>query len=206
VHCCAPAVVTVADRSDDWHQARDRQLYHLRHTRDYEALAMGIPIGASKADAKAAYRQLAKARQLDPNQSPNILTLAKILTCTDCAGTGTAVAIHADANVPQMHPGIILPAWACSWTLRVSACGKTRVLPCCSQGPRAGLAVLYMWLECPRQGFKTSRGPDTKAGHAWHGALRMTSILCKYGIRTSIRRMWRRRSSGSRRSRAPMTA
>ena len=39
-------------------QARDRQLYHLRHTRDYEAL--GIPIGASKADAKAAYRQLAK--------------------------------------------------------------------------------------------------------------------------------------------------
>ncbi len=73
-----PVTVTVPGRSDlvIVHQARDRQLYHLRHTRDYEAL--GIPIGASKADAKAAYRQLAKARQLDPNQSPNMLTLAKI--------------------------------------------------------------------------------------------------------------------------------
>ena len=57
-HCCAPAIVAFADRFVNWHQARDRQLYHLRHTRDYEAL--GIPIGASKADAKAAYRQLAK--------------------------------------------------------------------------------------------------------------------------------------------------
>ena len=39
-------------------QARDRQMYHMRHTRDYEAL--GIPIGASKAEARKAYRDLAK--------------------------------------------------------------------------------------------------------------------------------------------------
>lgn len=42
-------------------QARDRQLYHLRHTRDYEAL--GIPIGSSKAEARKAYRDLAKVRR-----------------------------------------------------------------------------------------------------------------------------------------------
>lgn len=45
-------------------QARDRQLYHLRHTRDYEAL--GIPIGASKAEARKAYRDLAKVRLRQP--------------------------------------------------------------------------------------------------------------------------------------------
>ncbi len=68
---CAPVVVTVPDRFDPAIvlQARDRQLYHLRHTRDYEAL--GIPIGASKADAKAAYRQLAKVRRLNPHPSPD---------------------------------------------------------------------------------------------------------------------------------------
>ena len=33
---------------------RDRQMYHLRHTRDYEALE--VPIGTSKADIKTAYR------------------------------------------------------------------------------------------------------------------------------------------------------
>jgi hypothetical protein len=35
----------------------ERQIYHMRHARDYEAL--GLPLGASKADAKAAYRKLA---------------------------------------------------------------------------------------------------------------------------------------------------
>jgi DnaJ-class molecular chaperone len=39
-------------------KARNRQIYHMRHTRDYEAL--GVPIGTSKADIKAAYRKLAK--------------------------------------------------------------------------------------------------------------------------------------------------
>ena len=36
---------------------RERQLYHLLHTRDYEAL--GVPIGSSKADIKKAYKKLA---------------------------------------------------------------------------------------------------------------------------------------------------
>lgn len=36
---------------------RNRQMYHMRHTRDYDAL--GVPIGASKADVKAAYKKLA---------------------------------------------------------------------------------------------------------------------------------------------------
>ena len=34
---------------------RDRQMYHLRHTRDYEALE--VPIGTSRADIKTAYRR-----------------------------------------------------------------------------------------------------------------------------------------------------
>lgn len=42
-------------------KARDRQMYHLRHTRDYEALE--LPIGASRAEVKVAYRKLAKARR-----------------------------------------------------------------------------------------------------------------------------------------------
>ena len=36
---------------------RERQLYHLRHTRDYEALE--VPLGASKAEVKKAYKKLA---------------------------------------------------------------------------------------------------------------------------------------------------
>ena len=120
--------MTVPDRSEPVivHQARDRQLYHLRHTRDYEAL--GIPIGASKADAKAAYRQLAKVRRLDPYENPNILTLADMPMRTHWE---KALASHADAAVPQMHLGMIALMWACSWMLRTSAVGKTRVLPCC---------------------------------------------------------------------------
>ena len=41
-------------------KARDRQLYYMRHTRDYETLE--LPVGASRADVKAAYRKLAKVR------------------------------------------------------------------------------------------------------------------------------------------------
>lgn len=37
---------------------RDRQLYHMRHTHDYEELE--LPLGASKADVKKAFRTLAK--------------------------------------------------------------------------------------------------------------------------------------------------
>lgn len=39
-------------------------MYILRHTRDYEALE--LPIGASRAEVKAAYRKLAKARRRPP--------------------------------------------------------------------------------------------------------------------------------------------
>ncbi|KAK9816506.1 hypothetical protein WJX72_001240 [[Myrmecia] bisecta] len=37
---------------------RERQLYHLRHAHDYEALE--LPMGAARAEVKKAYRQLAK--------------------------------------------------------------------------------------------------------------------------------------------------
>ena len=33
-------------------------MYYMRHTRDYETLE--LPVGASRADVKAAYRKLAK--------------------------------------------------------------------------------------------------------------------------------------------------
>lgn len=46
---------------------RDRQLYHLRHARDYEEL--GLPMGASKMDIKKAYKKLAV--QWHPDKHPN---------------------------------------------------------------------------------------------------------------------------------------
>jgi DnaJ-class molecular chaperone len=54
-------------------KARDRQLYHMRHTRDYEALE--LPIGASRADVKAAYRRLAKLWH--PDKHPDKVDEAK---------------------------------------------------------------------------------------------------------------------------------
>ena len=36
-------------------KSRDRQMYIMRHTRDYEALE--LPLGAARADVKAAYRR-----------------------------------------------------------------------------------------------------------------------------------------------------
>ena len=46
----------------------------MRHTRDYEAL--GVPIGTSKADIKAAYRKLAKVWH--PDRHPDNLEEAKV--------------------------------------------------------------------------------------------------------------------------------
>lgn len=44
-----------------------RQLYHLRHSKDYEAL--GVPLGTSKADVKIAFRKLALIWH--PDKNPN---------------------------------------------------------------------------------------------------------------------------------------
>eukprot|EP00803_Ostreobium_quekettii_P008602 evm.model.scf_931.6 EVM.evm.TU.scf_931.6 scf_931:45254-50483(-) len=52
---------------------RERQLYHLRHTRDYEAL--GVPIGSSKADVKRAYKKLAV--RWHPDKHPDDVEGAK---------------------------------------------------------------------------------------------------------------------------------
>ena len=46
-------------------KATQRHIYHLRHSRDYEAL--GLPLGASKADVKAAFRKLALKWHPDKN-------------------------------------------------------------------------------------------------------------------------------------------
>jgi len=55
-------------------KARDRQMYHLRHTRDYEALE--VPIGSDKATIKKAYRNLAKIWH--PDKHPDNQEEAKI--------------------------------------------------------------------------------------------------------------------------------
>ena len=41
-------------------------MYYMRHTRDYEML--DLPVGASRAEVKAAYRKLAKVRHPLPAQ------------------------------------------------------------------------------------------------------------------------------------------
>ncbi|KAL3162884.1 hypothetical protein ABBQ32_009333 [Trebouxia sp. C0010 RCD-2024] len=52
---------------------RDRQLYHMRHTHDYEELE--LPLGASKADVKKAFRTLAK--KWHPDKHPEDPDAAK---------------------------------------------------------------------------------------------------------------------------------
>jgi hypothetical protein len=53
-----PPLLTQAKR-------QQRQVYHLRHAKDYEALE--LPMGASKADAKKAFRRLALKWHPDKN-------------------------------------------------------------------------------------------------------------------------------------------
>uniref|UniRef100_A0A1D1ZYA6 J domain-containing protein n=1 Tax=Auxenochlorella protothecoides TaxID=3075 RepID=A0A1D1ZYA6_AUXPR len=60
----------VKQRQKEYDKKKDakrlqRQLYHMRHALDYETL--GLPLGASKADCKAAYRKLALQWHPDKN-------------------------------------------------------------------------------------------------------------------------------------------
>ena len=48
---------------------RIRQIYHLRHAKDYEIL--GLPLGASKAETKKAYRKLAVQWHPDKYNGPD---------------------------------------------------------------------------------------------------------------------------------------
>ena len=87
-------------------QARDRQMYHLRHTRDYEAL--GVPIGSDKATIKKAYRNLAKvppsplpihlgshcAAVHHPAWPRDFQNLGKLLWCSFCAVVVSSRAWH----------------------------------------------------------------------------------------------------------------
>ncbi len=61
-----PAVFAVPLPNDLQVKWRDRQIYYMRHARDYEVL--GLPLGASKADIKAAFRKLALKWHPDKNQ------------------------------------------------------------------------------------------------------------------------------------------
>ena len=70
--CCVVQEQKAKQRQKEYEKkrdakARDRQLYHMRHTRDYETLE--LPIGASRVEVKAAYRKLAKVWH--PDKHPN---------------------------------------------------------------------------------------------------------------------------------------
>lgn len=55
-------------------KARDRQMYHLRHARDYDAL--GLDVGASKDEVKKAFRRLAKEWHPDKHAGAGPAALA----------------------------------------------------------------------------------------------------------------------------------
>lgn len=61
-----------------------RQIYHLRHARDYEAL--GVPLGTPKADIKVAFRKLAMIWHPDKNPSACLKMFCYVDTCTYIEG------------------------------------------------------------------------------------------------------------------------
>lgn len=62
-----------ADRKKEA-KARDRQIYHLRHARDYAALELDV--GASKEEVKRAFRRLAKQWHPDKHAGGGAAALA----------------------------------------------------------------------------------------------------------------------------------
>lgn len=71
----------------------ERQLYHMRHARDYEAL--GLPLGASKADAKAAFRKLALKWHPDKNPGERLLSGSRVCGGRWCAWPGACACVSA---------------------------------------------------------------------------------------------------------------
>jgi len=58
-------------------KSAQRQIYHLRHSRDYEVL--DLPLGASKADIKVAFRKLALKWHPDKNKGKKIHLIVVVL-------------------------------------------------------------------------------------------------------------------------------
>ncbi|KAI8472485.1 MAG: DnaJ-domain-containing protein [Monoraphidium minutum] len=78
---------------------RDRQLYHLRHARDYEEL--GVPIGACKLDVKKAYRKLAILWH--PDKHPEDAEAAKAKFQSISAAYNSLMASSEDDRVEQLE-------------------------------------------------------------------------------------------------------
>ena len=88
---------------------RDRQMYHLRHTRDYEALE--VPIGTSRADIKTAYRRASifffvtiflVIYQSSPT-APSPGPWRTPTPCPHCTGSSTSVGLMLVGRCAALH-------------------------------------------------------------------------------------------------------